>query len=159
VRRVGEALRAATDLILATYAERLRTDPMTPIANRMRQAQVEDHQVTLLADLAQSLVSIDDAGDEAPSLLRDGTAIQRTIAEHHGARRYAQGWTEASVRRDHHVLREVVEGAVRARVEGGDDASAAAEALAVLAGMIEHVEAVSVRAWRRAAQSDVAGAP
>jgi signal transduction histidine kinase len=157
VRHVGEALRASIDLILATYTERLRADPMTPVARRMRQAQVEDHQVTLLADLAQSLVTIDDAGDEAPSLLRDGTAIQRTVADHHGARRHAQGWTEAAVRRDHQVLREVVESVVRARVaETGDDAGAA-DALAVLAGMIEHVEAVSVRAWRRAAQSGAVG--
>jgi hypothetical protein len=148
---VGAVLREEADRVLAAWMERLRTAPETPQARDMRPAQLVDHQGSLLDDLAQALVIIDEAGGEAAALLRDGSAIQRTIAEHHGARRFAQRWSEEGVRRDFAVLREEVERAVHERLPGGG--ADVADGLAVIARLHERATEISVGAWRHAAQS------
>jgi signal transduction histidine kinase len=149
---LGLALRAEIDAVLATLTERLRADPETPVARGMRQPALEDHAITLLGDMAQSLVIIADAGAQAAELLRDGSEIERIVADRHGLRRHAQGWTVAALRREYAILSEVVERAVRARVAGAGEAGArrAEEALGVLAGLLRHAMAISVRAWERA---------
>jgi PAS domain S-box-containing protein len=157
--RVGELLRASVDDILAAYADRLRADPAVPRGREMRRIQLEDHAVSFCADLAQSLVIVEDAGPEAAALLADGSAIQRTIAEAHGARRHAQGFDEAAVRRDHQVFREEVERAVRGRLRPatGDARDADVDAAVhILLGLVDRAEALSVRAWRRAADAAAA---
>jgi hypothetical protein len=103
----------------------------------------------LLADLAQSLVIVEDVGPEAFELLKDGSAIQRTIAEAHGARRHSQGWDEAALRRDQAIFREEVERAVRAGLKPGS--GAVEEAVHVLLRLIDRGHGIARRAWRRAA--------
>ncbi len=159
--QIGEALRESVDDILGAYADRLRADPTLPWTEEMRRTQLENHAVSLLADLAQSLVIVADAGAEATELLHDGSAIQRTIAEHHGARRHAQGWSEAAVRRDHAVLREELERAVRSRIGRGQGGGSAAEAtpeveaaVALLLRLVDRAEAISVAGWRAAARAE-----
>ena len=152
---IGRALREATDVILEAYAATLRADPAVPLARAMRQAQLEDHAITLLADLAQSLVILADAGEDAAALMGDGTAIQRAVAEAHGARRCAQGWDEPAVRRDHAVLHDVVERAVRARV--ASRAGDVSEELRVLTQLQARIEALSVAAYRHACAAAEAG--
>jgi hypothetical protein len=149
---IGAVLRDVVDDVLAAYADRLRADPHTPWARTMRRPEIEDHQVSLLGDLAQSLVIVGAAGPEAEVLLADGSAIQRTIALHHGARRHAQGWSEPGMRRDYQVLREEVARAVRGRL--GAERPGLDDALRVVTGLIDRAEAVSVGAWRRAAAVD-----
>jgi PAS domain S-box-containing protein len=151
---LGQELRAATDEILEAYADRLRADPALPPARAMRRSQLEDHMVTFLADLAQSLVLVSDAGVAAVEYLRDGGAIQRAVAEAHGARRRAQGWSEAQLRRDQEILREQLERALRARLR--PDGAEAEQALGVLLSLVDRAAAASVRAWRRAAEADAA---
>ncbi|MFL5574443.1 MAG: ATP-binding protein [Gemmatimonadaceae bacterium] len=148
---VGAVLREEADRVLAAWVERLRVEPDAPLAREMRAAQLVDHQGSLLDDLAQSLVIIEEAGGEAAALLRDGSAIQRTIAEHHGARRFAQRWSEEGVRRDFALLGEEVERAVRERLPGR--AADVADGLAVLGRLIERATEISIGAWRHAAQS------
>jgi signal transduction histidine kinase len=152
---LGERLRNAVDEILAAYSDRLRADPATPGAHVMRRPELEDHQLSLLGDFAQSLVIVGEGGAEGADLLRDGSAIQRTIADRHGARRHAQGWDEAAVRRDHQILREEVERAVRVMGRASADGDAA---LTVLLRLIDRAEAISIAAWRRAAAAPKAGA-
>jgi PAS domain S-box-containing protein len=91
-------------------------------------------------------------GPEAVELLKDGSAIQRAIAEAHGARRHAQGWDEAALRRDQQVFREEVERAVRARLKAGS--GDVDEAVRVLLRLIDRGEGIAVRAWRRAAAAE-----
>ena len=146
---IGALLRDAVDEILTAYVDRLRADPGIPQGREMRRTQLEDHAVSFLADLSQSLVIVGDAGPEAADLLRDGSAIQRTIAEHHGARRAAQGWHEAAVRRDHQIFRDEVERAVRGRLRPGD--ADVDDAMRVMLRIFDRAESVSVQAWRRAA--------
>jgi hypothetical protein len=163
--RIGELLRASVDDILGAFTERLRADPAVPAARALRRIQLEDHQGSFLADLAQSLVIVDaadaaadDAGRAAEEL-RDGSAIQRAIADAHGARRFAQGFDEAALRRDHQLFREEVERAVRGRLRPtpGDARDADVDAAVhILLGLVDRAEALSVRAWRRAADTAAA---
>ena len=148
---IGELLRDQASAILVSIVERLRAEPMTPQAKGMRTSHLEDHQVTFLADLAQMLLILDQAGSETAALLRDGSAIQRTVAEHHGARRHAQRWTEDAVRREFEILREEVEGAIRTNVPAGtSDVDAA---IGVIGRVIERGLENSIGAFRHAEQS------
>ena len=145
---VGEHLREVLEEVLADYSARLRAAAEIPAARAMRRAELEDHALSLLADLAQSLIIVAEGSEVAASLLRDGSAIQRTIAEHHGARRHAQGFSEDAVRRDHGLLREAVERVLRAAPRTA--AGGLEEALSILRGLIDRVSDLSVRAWRSA---------
>jgi signal transduction histidine kinase len=150
---VGEALREALEPLIGAYLERLRADPLTPLARRMRRPELEDHMVSLLGDLAQSLIIIDEAGERAAELLRDGSAIQRAIAEYHGARRHAQGWSEEALRRDCQILSEEVARVLQAPTPGvpaGDADQDLTYALQVLRGLMDRVELISVGAWQHA---------
>jgi hypothetical protein len=147
---VGELLHGAVSVIIGAYTDRLRADRGIPGGAAMTRIQLEDHAISFLADLAQSLVIVGDAGPEAVGLLKDGSAIQRAIAEAHGARRHAQGWDEAALRRDQDIFREEVERAVRAGLKTGS--VAVDDAVRVLLGLIDRGQGIAVRAWRRAAQ-------
>jgi hypothetical protein len=148
---IGELLRDHAPAVLVAIVDRLRADPDTPLAKEMRASHLEDHQVTFLADLAQMLLILDEAGSETAALLRDGSAIQRTVAEHHGARRHAQLWTESAVRREFEILREEVEDVIRTHVPAGTgDVDAA---LGVIGRVIERGMENSVGAYRHAEQS------
>jgi hypothetical protein len=130
--------------------ERLRNDPATPLARRIRRPELEDHTITLVSDIAQTLVIVTKAGRDASELLRDGSAIQHAIAEHHGRRRHGQGWTETAVRRDHQLLREEIERAVRTRLRGRASAAGVEEGVQLLLQLVQNAESVSTSAWRRA---------
>jgi signal transduction histidine kinase len=151
---VGGLLHDAVSEVIGAYTDRLRADPAIPRGATMTRIQLEDHAISFLADLAQSLVIVGDAGPEAVELLKDGSAIQRAIAEAHGARRHAQGWDEAALRRDQDIFREEVERAVRAGLKPGS--AAVDEAVRVLLGLIDRGQGIAVRAWRRAAQDGTA---
>jgi signal transduction histidine kinase len=150
LNHLGELINESIAEILTSYRESLRADPEIPLAREMRAVMLEDHAVSLLADLAQSLIIAAGSGSQAADLLRDGTAIQRAIAESHGARRYAQGWDEASVRRDHTIFRRELRRILteKSQDEGADDA------MRVLSALNERVEAISLRSWRRSMERE-----
>src|SRR5690349_4736082 len=52
---LGEALMADLGRVLHAYVARLRSDPGTPHARGTDEAEVEDHLVTFLADVATTL--------------------------------------------------------------------------------------------------------
>jgi hypothetical protein len=141
--------------------ERLRNDPATPRARRMRRPEIEDHTLTLLSDFAQTLLIVARAGRDAPKLLQDGSVIQHAIAEHHGRRRHSQGWTETAVHRDHQLLREEIERAVRARLRGRVGDTGMEEGIQLLLRLVHDAEGVSANAWRHAddATSEPAAPP
>jgi PAS domain S-box-containing protein len=147
---ISEAVRHLLNEILDAYVERLRNDPVTPRARRMRRPELEDHMLTLLSDIAQTLLIVAKAGHDAPKLLRDGSVIQHAIAEHHGRRRREQGWTETAVHRDHQLLREEVERAVRARLRGRAGVTGVEEGIQLLLQLVHNAEGVSANAWRHA---------
>jgi len=151
--QLGELLHSLVDEILEAYVARLRVDPAIPPA--LRRTELEDHAVSFLADLSQSLVIVGEAGPEAVELLRDGSAIQRTIAERHGARRCAQGFDEAAVRRDHRIFRDEVERAVMGRLRQANDGEGddVQGVLHALLGLVDRAESISIRAWQQASSS------
>jgi signal transduction histidine kinase len=158
--RVGSILRASIDEIMREYGVRLRADPEAPRARELSAPEMEDHSHTLLTDMAQAMFIVAAGGSEAASLLRDGSAIQRTIAEHHGRRRRRQAFTERALERDVTIFREEVARVMRARLwpaaenaRAPDPGEAVDGALEILFGFIDQAAVVSVRAWRNAAQS------
>jgi hypothetical protein len=130
---VGEAALEEVERVLSGYAARLRTD-----------ADLEDHTATFLADMAQALAAIEAARGGPSAHLRDGTLIQRVIAERHGSQRARLGWSEAEVRREFQILREELAAAVRRRVREAAHVDVG-EALGLFARFLEHAEAASLR--------------
>ena len=141
---VADATLEEIEHVLSGYAARLRTDPGTPSARAMSEADLEDHTATFLADMAQALAAIEAARGAPSANLRDGTLIQRVIAERHGTQRARLGWGEAEVRREFQVLREELAAAVRRRVREAADVEVG-EALLLFGRFLDHAEAASRR--------------
>jgi PAS domain S-box-containing protein len=159
LRAIADAILGETERVLHGYVARLRTDPETSAARAAGEAQIEDHLASFLADIASTLRTIDGPG-EGPaggpnSSLADATAIQRIVAERHGAQRARLGWTEQEVRREFTILREELSAAVlrRAGVEiPGPNAEArlgeAERALELLGQFLAIAERLSVNSLR-----------
>ncbi|CAN5709613.1 hypothetical protein BH23GEM9_BH23GEM9_17550 [soil metagenome] len=113
---VKDAILGELERILKSYVVRLRADTDVPSARNTAQVVIEDHLASFLADIAQTMGSVDLAAGAGADMLRDGTIIQRTIAERHGAQRARLRWTEPEVRREFAILQEEVLAAVQRRV-------------------------------------------
>jgi hypothetical protein len=102
---------------------------------------------TLLTDLAQTLVLVEEDGSDAPATARDGGDVQRLLAERHGRQRRRLGWTEQGVRRDYQIIREEVETVLHA---AGDVASedTIREALPIVERLLDRALEVSLAAYR-----------
>jgi PAS domain S-box-containing protein len=146
---LGASLLHESDRLLESFVGRLRADPLIPGAHQLRTAPLEDHAVTLLADIAQTLVIIGEAGPDAAGLLRDGSAIQRVVAETHGARRHAMGWSIEALRRELDILQDVIVNGVR--VHTHDGGAHPEDATGVLTHLIDLAAMISRRSWHRAA--------
>jgi hypothetical protein len=119
--------------VLEDYVERVRRDPaLSPDVRAMTAAEIEDHGITFLSDLAQSLVAIEAPGGPASDIVRDGTEIQRFVSELHGRQRERLGWTEAQLARDYAHYADALEAAARRRTGAppGETETAGARAAA-----------------------------
>jgi hypothetical protein len=126
-RAVADAVLGELERISFAYVARLRTDPGTPSARAGDEAQLEDHVASFLGNLAGSLPALGEAAlaaapgratsRQAAALhdVQDGAAIQRVVAERHGAQRARLGWGEGELRREHTILREELAAAIRRR--------------------------------------------
>jgi hypothetical protein len=115
-------------------------------------AVLQDHTLSLLADLGQSLVLLEDSANDAAELLRDGSAIQRTIADRHGLQRHRLGWPEEALEMEFDILEDEVEQAVRRAASDLPEADAD-RSLEFLGGFLDQARRGSQRAFRMAAQS------
>ncbi|HVE79520.1 MAG TPA: ATP-binding protein [Gemmatimonadaceae bacterium] len=148
---VGTYLRAHLEELLDAYVGRLRSDPLIDSVARGRtRAELEDHALSFLADVFQSLVVIPGASGSDAELLSDGSEIQRTVAALHGRQRQRLGWSGAQLAREHEILGEETESLVArgAAAGGAGDASAAREVLRRLLGRAGDT---ALRAHRHAA--------
>jgi len=156
---VGAYLREHVEDVVEAYEVRLRSDPlMARVARDCPRVELEDHALSFISDVVQTLFILEQqsAGPES-TLLRDGSAIQRVIAEHHGRQRCRLGWSEFQIRRDYALLGEELEAMVHRRVpEGRGDVN---EALGVLGRLLERAEATSARALREALAASASAAP
>jgi PAS domain S-box-containing protein len=145
---VGRTLVRMAEAAVAELGRRLREDPQLTHAREIDRVQLENHTATILVDIGLALVTLDEGGAE-PALMRDGTEIQRLIAERHGAQRARLGWTEEEMRREFQLLREIVAPLVREEAARGTRARVD-DALGVLDRLLEQAELVSVRGFRGA---------
>jgi PAS domain S-box-containing protein len=142
--KAADAALAEIERVLSGYAARLRTDPETPTARTLSEADLEDHTATFLADVAQCLSLIEAAQGGASEAMRDASAIQCVIAERHGAQRGRLGCGEAEVRREFAILREELAAAVRRRVGREPDVDVE-QALALFAHFLALAERTSLQ--------------
>jgi PAS domain S-box-containing protein len=145
---VGDVLRERADEIARGVAERMRQDPTTARAREVDTALLEDHYPTFLADLGQSLVLLAEEGAR-PTVLRDGSEIQRIISELHGAQRVRLGWTEEELRREFEILCDEVEATVEAAAPGAVF-DGGAEVIDLVRRLLTHAEHASLRGFRAA---------
>ncbi|HLM68628.1 MAG TPA: ATP-binding protein [Longimicrobium sp.] len=147
---VREAVLCELERILHGYVARLRSDPGTPGARQLSEAELEDHLASFLSDLAQTMGTTALAAGAQSAAPHGGTVIQRVIAERHGQQRARLGWAEEEIRREFEVLREELAAAVRRRVQLPGEARVE-EAIGMLAEAVTHAEQLSVGTFRGAA--------
>jgi signal transduction histidine kinase len=154
---LGELLVATAGDVVATVVDRLRGDPLVPRAREVTRTELEDHIATYLSDIGQLFAILDERGSARVPLIIDGAAIQRLIAERHGAQRQRLGWTEDELRREHATLVAEVERIVldSSLLTG----SPPADTLPLLRVILEQAEEVSVRGYHTAAQKQRQSAP
>jgi hypothetical protein len=144
----GDTLRLHLEELMRQHTRRLRDELAAPTIAEMTDEELEDHVGTFVADLARTLV-LAESPQDAGRMLRDGSEIQRAIAERHGAQRAAFAWTETLHRREMAMLREDIEALLRSLLGRDPDADVDA-AMAVLARWLEQAEEVGVRGLQRA---------
>ncbi len=147
LREVRDAILAELERILHAYVARLRSDSGTRGSQALTEAALEDHLASFLSDMAQTLGALDLASGAESEALRDGTAIQRTIAERHGRQRARLGWGDEEVRREFQILREELGAAVRRRVRRPRQAEVE-EAIDVLDEFLASAERISLESRR-----------
>ena len=141
----GRELTCHVEDVTEAYVRRLRADPVMRRAVQATDVDLMDHAATLDADGSQSMRVRGGDADDAPRLLRDGSRIQRLVAELHADQRRRLGWGEPELRRDFELLREEVESCVRTHLPPGEGADAAA---AVAARLLRQTERIGVQAFR-----------
>jgi signal transduction histidine kinase len=144
---VGETMLRETEPIIDAFVSRLRREEVAPAASRLRFSQVANHVAALLADVAESLIVLEDSGGHPSPLMQDGVEIQRLIAERHGAQRARLGWSEATLKRECDILCEEVERAIRHRL--GDAGGRLDEAITVIRRQLDEATRIGIRALQR----------
>ena len=143
-RLIGHALRERADGIVADHVRRLRSTLRPGLTHGRSESDLEDHLGALLAEVARALVLMEETSGDTSRALRDGTEIQRVLAERHGAQRGMLGWTRDDHQLEMALLREDVERALRGAVNSGEvDLDGG---LAVVGRMLAHVERAGERA-------------
>src|SRR4029453_709174 len=106
----------------------------------------EDPIETFLRDIGQMFAILDERGTSRLPLIVDGAAIQKLMAERHGAQRRRLGWNEEGLRREHAALVAEVERVVldSSLLTG----SPPSDAVPLLRLILQEAEEVSVRGFR-----------
>ena len=145
---IGEALMRDVEPVIDNFVARMREESTGPGAQSLQFSQLADHIPSFIADVAETLVVIEESRGEPSSIIADGAAIRRMIAERHGVQRARLGWTVDALRQEHALLRAEVEGAVTRRFLG-DREGRVAEAIRVIGQLVIDAEAWAVRALER----------
>lgn len=148
---IKAAILTDMERILHGYVARLRSDPLTIHAHLLEEGALEDHLVSFLSDIAQTLGTLDLAAGEASGMLADGQEIQRAIADRHGRQRFRLGWSEAEIRREFTILREELRAAIRRRVSR-ERAGSVEEGLEAVDAFLQRAESVSLLGYAVAAR-------
>jgi PAS domain S-box-containing protein len=109
---VGRALEDNVEEVLGAWTERIAREPALPHAQGLDWVLLEDHAATFVVEVAHTLIAAE-AGQAAPSILRDGESIIRTVARLHGAQRARLGFTADEVRLEYRLLADEAERVLR----------------------------------------------
>jgi nitrogen-specific signal transduction histidine kinase len=149
---VGEALMQEIEHIIDSFVERVRNDPAMPTAPSLHYSQIADHVGAMLADIAAALVTLEDSGGAPTMLLTDAADLQRFIADRHGVQRARLGFTTDALARQHAILREETDGAIRRHLPDPDVAGAVEEGLGIVHRYLELAAETSRRGLERELQ-------
>ena len=147
----GDALLHETESILDAFVAQLRREPLMPAAPSLRYSQLVDHVGTMLADIAASLVTLDESDGAPSAILHDSADIQRFVADRHGLQRARLGWTAEALARESAILQDEVERVLRRCFGDPQHAAQLDEALGVIRRYLEQAAETSRRALERAA--------
>jgi signal transduction histidine kinase len=151
---IGRHIRGHVEDVLRGIAARLRSDPEFPSAAGRSASEVENHQLSFLVDVVQSLVVIDETGGVDSVLYRHGSEIQRLVSSLHGVMRHQQGWTLQQLDRESAIVHEQLAALVHRHVPSGmGDVTAA---LAVIEHLVEQSRVAGALAFRRAERNSIA---
>jgi signal transduction histidine kinase len=145
---IGAGLREQIEALIDTFVARLRGDAVFGAARTLSRAQLEDHTLSLLGAVVQSLTVIEESGGLEGELLREGSSIQEHIAFQHGEQRFRLGWTEATLSHEWEILRDEVLGATRRMAPKAPDRIERARE--VLVRLLTRAEEVSLRGFEHA---------
>jgi PAS domain S-box-containing protein len=142
---IGRTLQQRIDDIVDRYVRRLREQ--IPAAAHLSEASLQDHGSAYLADLALTLITLGDEPEDQRELLRDGSEIQRLIAELHGRQRARIGWTRQMLRRELELLREEIDRTITDTVDTEDHIGEDIVEIArtMIGKLIGHSEAIGRR--------------
>jgi signal transduction histidine kinase len=145
---IGAGLRERLEALIDAFVARLRGDPVFGAARTLSRAQLEDHTLSLLGAVVQSLTVIEESGGLEGELLREGSSIQEHIAFQHGEQRFRLGWTEVTLSHEWELLRGEVLAAMRRVAPKAPDRSERAHE--VLVRLLSRAEEVSLRGFEHA---------
>jgi hypothetical protein len=149
---VGDSLMHEIEHILDAFVARLRAEPSMPAAPTLKYSQLADHVGAMLADIASALVTLEDSAGTPTLLLADTAALQRFIADRHGAQRARLGWTAEALARESVLIQEEVERAIRRCFTDPSCTPQVDEALGVVNRYLEQSADAARRALERAVQ-------
>ena len=149
---VGEALMQEIEHIIDAFVAQVQKDPSIPTAASLKYSQIADHVGAMLADIAAALVTLEDTGGAPTMLLNDAADLQRFIADRHGVQRARLGWTTDALARQHAILRDEADGAIRRHLPDPDAAGAVEEALGIVHRYLELAGETSRRGLERELQ-------
>ena len=141
---LGRSLLEDTERIARGLVARIRSDTVLGRAAEGGEGCLQNHMPALIADLAQSLVLLQADDRESAELLREGTEIQRFIAELHGRQRRRLGWTADDVAREFTLLLDELSAEVRRRA--ARDEGLAREAIEALSNLLGRARAIGAQA-------------
>lgn len=151
---IGRHIRGHVEDVLRGVAARLRSDPEFPSVIGRSASEVENHQLSFLVDVVQSLVVIDETGGVHSELYSHGSEIQRLVSSLHGDMRHQQGWTLEQLNRESAIVHEQLIAFVNRHVPVGmGDVSTT---LAVIGHLVEQSRVAGAVAFRRAERKSVA---
>jgi signal transduction histidine kinase len=148
---ISRGLLKASPSILAGFVRNVRAAAQIPAADAASDSQIEDHMAAFLADLSTGLRLLEVAGSDPSELLRDSSAIIRTIMEQHGNQRFRIGWSEEGINAEMKILLDVTCEAV-SRVPGASTEEVS-QASAAIEQFIGQATRHTLAAYRLAASA------
>ena len=145
VRLITSALKREIPVISQRYVNRLRDEGEVPDLSSVSESYVRDHADTVVAEIGTAAALLAETNGRASDLLRDGSEIQRLLAELHGAQRYRLGWSEAEIARDVETLSAEIVSAIG---EFAADAAASEFVVDVTRKILGQWKQTSVRGYR-----------